>query len=121
MCVKSVQIRSYFWSVFSRFDSEYRNMQTRNNSLFEHFSRSVYVILWAVWYCEKHAQRSVTFTQSNTPSWVFFIFSKLYDWYESLETSHMSFFAIKVKDIIRTNLPGIVLKIGALKYLTYLL
>ena len=33
-CVKSVQIRSYFWS-------EYRKIRTRNNSVFGHFSRSV--------------------------------------------------------------------------------
>ena len=32
-CVKSVQIRSYFWSVFSC-------IQTWNNSIFGHFSRS---------------------------------------------------------------------------------
>ena len=32
-CVKSVQIRSYFWSVFS-------SIRTRNNSVFGHFSRS---------------------------------------------------------------------------------
>ena len=32
-CVKSVQIRSYFWSVFSC-------IRTRNNSLFRHFSSS---------------------------------------------------------------------------------
>ena len=51
-CVKSVQIRSYFWSVFSgirieyrdlvnlRIQSEYRKIRTRNNSVFGHFSRS---------------------------------------------------------------------------------
>ena len=33
-CVKSVQIRSYFWSIFSC-------IRTRNNSVFGHFSRSV--------------------------------------------------------------------------------
>ena len=32
-CVKSVQIRSYFWS-------EYRKIRTRNNSVFGHLSRS---------------------------------------------------------------------------------
>ena len=32
-CVKSVQIRSYFWSVFS-------SIRTRNNSFFGHFSRT---------------------------------------------------------------------------------
>ena len=37
-CVKSVQIRSYFWSVFSRI--QYRKIRTRNNSVFGHFSRS---------------------------------------------------------------------------------
>ena len=45
--VKSVQIRSYFWSVFScisteygyllRIQSEYRKIRTRNNSVFWHF------------------------------------------------------------------------------------
>ena len=48
-CVKSVQIRSYFWLVFSciRIEyvdllrSEYRKIRTRNNSVFGHFSRTV--------------------------------------------------------------------------------
>ena len=44
-CVKSVQIRSYFWSVFSLIrteyeESEYRKIRTKNNSVFGHFSRS---------------------------------------------------------------------------------
>ena len=51
--MKSVQIRSYFWSVFScirteygdlrlnlRIQYEYRKIRTRNNSVFGHFSRS---------------------------------------------------------------------------------
>ena len=38
-CVKSVQIRSCFWSVFSCIQSEYRKKWTRNNSVFGHFSR----------------------------------------------------------------------------------
>ena len=33
-CVKSVQIRSYFWSVFSCIRIEYRKMRTRNNFVF---------------------------------------------------------------------------------------
>ena len=41
VCVKSVQMRSYFWSVFSCIRTEYRKMQTRNNSVFELFSSSV--------------------------------------------------------------------------------
>ena len=38
-CVKSVQIRSFFWSVFSCIRTEYRKIQTRKNSEFGHFSR----------------------------------------------------------------------------------
>ena len=51
-CVKSAQIRSYFWSVFScirstieiygvniHIQSEYRKIRTRNNYVFGHFSR----------------------------------------------------------------------------------
>ena len=41
-CVESVQIRSFFWSVFSRIRSEYGEIQTRKNSVFGHFSRSVF-------------------------------------------------------------------------------
>ena len=49
-CLKSVKIRSYFWSVFSRIRTEYGEIleyaekcgkiRTRNNSVFGHFSRS---------------------------------------------------------------------------------
>ena len=40
-CVKSVQIRSYFWSVFACIQSEYRKIRTKNDSVFGHFSGSV--------------------------------------------------------------------------------
>ena len=40
-CVKNIQIRRYFCSVFSCIQSEYRKIRTRNNSVFGHFSRSV--------------------------------------------------------------------------------
>ena len=49
-CMKSVQVRSYFWSVFScirteygdlrSIHCEYRKVRTRNNSVFGHFSCS---------------------------------------------------------------------------------
>ena len=39
-CVKSVQIRSFFWFVFSCIRTEYRKIQTRKNSVFGHFLRS---------------------------------------------------------------------------------
>ena len=39
-CVKSIQVRSYFWSVFSCIQSEYRKIRTRNNFVFGHFPRS---------------------------------------------------------------------------------
>ena len=47
-CVKSVQVLSFFWSIFSRIfyvvsiriQFEYGKIRTRKNSVFEHFSRS---------------------------------------------------------------------------------
>ena len=41
-CVKSVQIRSYFWS-------EYRKIRTRNNSVFGRFSRSGVLCFYKFW------------------------------------------------------------------------
>ena len=38
--VKSIQIQSYFWSVFSCIRTKYRKIRTRNNSVFGHFSCS---------------------------------------------------------------------------------
>ena len=38
--MKSVQIRRFFWSVFSRIQTEYRKIRTRKNSVFGHSSRS---------------------------------------------------------------------------------
>ena len=43
-CVKSVQLRSFFWSVISCIRTEYRKLQTRKNSVFGHFSRS---LIWS--------------------------------------------------------------------------
>ena len=40
-CVKNIQIRRYFCSVFSCIQSEYRKIRTRNNSVFGYFSRSM--------------------------------------------------------------------------------
>ena len=39
-CVKSVQIRSFFWSAFSFIWTEYRKIWTRKNSVFGNFSCS---------------------------------------------------------------------------------
>ena len=39
-CVKSVQVWSFFWSVFSSIQSEYRKIRTRRNPVFGHFSCS---------------------------------------------------------------------------------
>ena len=39
-CVKRVQIRSHFWSVFSCIRTEYRIIRTRDNFVFGRFSRS---------------------------------------------------------------------------------
>ena len=38
----SVQIRSFFWSVYSCIRTEHRKKRTRKNSVFGHFSRSGY-------------------------------------------------------------------------------
>ena len=40
--MKSIQIPSFFWSVFSCIWTECRKIQTRQNSVFGHFSRSVH-------------------------------------------------------------------------------
>ena len=40
-CVKSVQMQSFFWSVFFCIQSEYRKIWTRENFVFGNFSRSV--------------------------------------------------------------------------------
>ena len=40
-CVKNIKIRSYFWTVFSWIQTEYRKIRTRNKSAFGYFSRSV--------------------------------------------------------------------------------
>ena len=34
---------------------------------------------------EKHIWRSVTFSRGSTPSWVLFMFLKLYKWYQILQ------------------------------------
>ena len=39
-CAKNVQIRSFFWSIFSCIRTEYRKIRTRKNSIFGLFSRS---------------------------------------------------------------------------------
>ena len=40
-CMKSVQIRSYFWSVFSCIRTEYKKIRTRKIFVFGHFSHSL--------------------------------------------------------------------------------
>ena len=37
---ESVQIQSFFWFVFSRIPTDYGQIRTRDNSIFEHFSCS---------------------------------------------------------------------------------
>ena len=39
-CMKSIQTRSFFWSVFSRIHPEYAKIRTRKKSVFGHFSLS---------------------------------------------------------------------------------
>ena len=42
-CVKSVQIRIYFWSVSSCIRTEYRKIRTKNNIVFGQFSRKAFL------------------------------------------------------------------------------
>ena len=42
-CVKSVQIRSFFWSVFSHIRTEYGKIRTGKNSVFGHFSLNAWI------------------------------------------------------------------------------
>ena len=44
--MKSVQIRSFFWSIFFCIQSEYRKIRTRKNFVFGHFSRSVTIYMF---------------------------------------------------------------------------
>ena len=54
-CVKSVQIQSYFLSVFSCIRTEYRKIRTRNNSVFWHISHSVgYQYFIITFWCKRH-------------------------------------------------------------------
>ena len=77
-CVKSVQMRSFFWSVFScirteygniRVQFKYRKIRTRNNSVFGHFSRSGIERLSALLYLAP----SKTFDEFNLNSYEMFI------------------------------------------------
>ena len=62
--VKSVQIQSYFWSVFSCVWTEYKNIRTRRNSIFGHFSCSILLEklpLTKVTHATSHVQYPVKF------------------------------------------------------------
>ena len=72
--MKSVHIRNYFWSIFSCIQSEYREIRTRNNSVFGHFSRSaviveyirLYVIIVGIYcYLEREIYKCLTFYVNN--------------------------------------------------------
>ena len=46
--MESVQIRSYFWSLFFCILFEYRKIRTRSNYVFGHFSRSEFpLVCWS--------------------------------------------------------------------------
>ena len=42
-CMKSLQILSFFWSVFSCVQPEYRKIRTRKNAVFRNLSRSEFL------------------------------------------------------------------------------
>ena len=49
-CAKSVQIRSFFWSLFPRIWTKYRKIRTTKTSVFGHFLRVVFRMTYSlVW------------------------------------------------------------------------
>ena len=60
-CVKSVQIRSIFWSVFSRIRTEYGKIRTRKYSVFGHF--------WHNGGSSGPVETACTFKGSEVPMW----------------------------------------------------
>ena len=69
--LKSVQIRSFLWSVFSSIQSKYRKIRTSKNSAFGHFSHSVYWWLPKIFYSLKsyHKLRTSEGIWTNTESY----------------------------------------------------
>ena len=53
-CVKSVQIRCFFWSVFSRIQYKYGKIRTRQSCIFGHFSRNDSIIFCNVYLYESN-------------------------------------------------------------------
>ena len=121
-CVKSVQIRSFFWSVFSCIrtecgdllgkspysvriqkntdQSEYRKLRTRDNSVFGHFSRSVFSLdnVWINEYYLKNTKIHLHWKLLDVNMWLSptlkQLFKKLY-----FEFRHvLSFFCTKNKN-----------------------
>ena len=70
-CVKSVQIWSFFWSIFSCINSEYRKIRARKNSVSGHFSRSGINFEWLDGPIRSYTNHSWTNTHTR-------IFSFLY-------------------------------------------
>ena len=91
-------ISSHFGLIFQSLNSFSRDIQqsllvtiVQSNYCFMGICDALYHLLPKVQFKkhEKHRRRSVTFskiafnfTRSNTPSWLFFTFSKLYNWYQ---------------------------------------
>ena len=82
----SVQIRSYFWSVFSCIRTEYGEVQsqyikirTSNNSVFEHFSHSV-ILRKFLWICIITFVMTVLWSYVITVSFAYYFFPFYYFW-----------------------------------------
>ena len=70
-CVKSVQIRSFFWSIYSCVQSEYRKIRTRKNSAFGHFSRTCQISKMELFVKITNDFQSLTvFTKSLKKFWL---------------------------------------------------
>ena len=75
-CVKSVQMQSYFWFLFSCIPTEYRKIRTRNNSIFGHFPCSACHIQYLT---SVTSNRSICRTSVTGIYLIFYLSSVKYD------------------------------------------
>ena len=82
--MKSVQIRSFFWSTFPCIRTEHRKIRTRKVSVFGHFSRSVGDCILLTF---KISRKEVAaFLHYTTPSVLILITTQIVVWFSHMNT-----------------------------------
>ena len=80
-CLKSVQIRSFSWSVFFCFQSEYWKIWTIKNAVFGQFSRSErYIVLYLICLSWRHKFQSWWIMRI----WISHEMSMAFQWYKDI-------------------------------------